>query len=331
MTVSLALRDHRRIPAETRERIKALALQMGYQPDPALSALMAYRHERRTVREYGTLAFLTNFPTADGWKTQVFITRYLDGAMQRAKELGYRIDLFWLRQPGMTPRRMAQILSARGIKGLLVAPMPAAAAVLELDWDRFCAVSLCKNLVSPYLNVVDHHHHQSMALAWREARRRGYRRVGYVIREYAENITGRMWLATFLMEQRRPERPRQEKMTEPLVTDRWRRETFQRWLKREKPDVIISPDIIVGTWLEELGRAVPGDVGFIWLEAEAGGPLTGVCQHFEHVGIAAVDLLHLDLLRSAYGIPSFRHALGIDGSWIEGETLRPAPEGAPAP
>jgi LacI family transcriptional regulator len=328
MTVSLALRDHRRIPPATRQRIKALAVEMGYQPDPALSALMAYRHERRTVREYGTLAFLTNFPSADGWKTQVYIARYYDGAMIRARELGYRIDTFWMQQPGMTPRRMAQILSARGIKGLLVAPMPAATAVLTLDWDQFCAVSLCRNLVSPYLNVVDHNHHQGMVMAWREARRRGYRRIGYAIREYAEDITGRLWLATFLMEQQRPKAARREKRVEPLVTDRWRREVFERWLKQERPDVIISPDIIISTWLEELGFNLPGDIGFIWLEAEAARPLSGVCQHFEHVGTSAVDMLHLELLRSAYGIPLFRHALGIDGSWIEGKTLRPAPEEA---
>ena len=37
-TVSLALRDHPRIPAETKQRIKDLAKKMGYAPDPILSA-----------------------------------------------------------------------------------------------------------------------------------------------------------------------------------------------------------------------------------------------------------------------------------------------------
>ena len=42
-TVSLALRNHPRLPAQTRERIQELAKKMGYVPDPFLRALVAYR------------------------------------------------------------------------------------------------------------------------------------------------------------------------------------------------------------------------------------------------------------------------------------------------
>ena len=47
--VSLALKKHPSIPAETRERIEAVAAEMGYVPDPMLSALAAYRGSRRTA------------------------------------------------------------------------------------------------------------------------------------------------------------------------------------------------------------------------------------------------------------------------------------------
>ena len=41
--VSMALKDHRSLPASTIKKVKALAKKMGYAPDPALSALAAYR------------------------------------------------------------------------------------------------------------------------------------------------------------------------------------------------------------------------------------------------------------------------------------------------
>lgn len=321
MSVSLALRDHPRLPESTRTRIKRRAELMGYQPDPALSALTTYRHERQTVRDYRTLAFLTSFPTEDGWKGQLYCRKYHEGAEARARELGYRIEPFWMRQKGMNPRRIAQILEARGIKGLLLAPVQENQATVALDWDRFCAVSLCRAIAWPDLNVVDHNHIHSMSRAWHELRRRGYRRIGYAVRELSENLTNRQWLAAHLMEQSR--RKAGQTPIPALVTDLWRREAFARWLRRRRPDVVISPDAHVFTWLVELGVDVPGEVGFVGLEAEAGGELSGICQQFTNVGTAAVDLLHLELMRSAYGIPSVRQMIGIDGTWIEGRTLRP--------
>ena len=43
VTVSLALRNHPRISEATRERVQKKAEQMGYHPDPMLSALSHYR------------------------------------------------------------------------------------------------------------------------------------------------------------------------------------------------------------------------------------------------------------------------------------------------
>lgn len=325
MTVSLVLREQGRVSEAMRQKVKQTADQLGYRPDPALSALMTYRHERQTVRDYQTLAFVSNFSTQYGWKEEIYTRLYFEGAVNRAGKLGYRVEPFWMRQPRMTPERATQILESRGIKGLLVAPVPAAVARLELDWEKFCAVSLCRNLASPDINVVDHNHYQSMTLAWRELRQRGYRRVGYAIKEYSEEIAGRLWLGTMLIEQQRD--LAQQKGIPPLVAPVWNRKVFAAWLARYRPDVVISPDIAAYRWLQELGWKIPDDIGFLWLEAVPEEGITGVCQHFENVGIASVDLVHLELIRSAYGIPSVRQTIGIDGNWYEGRTLRPSASG----
>jgi LacI family transcriptional regulator len=273
------------------------------------------------VRDYQTLAFVTNFSTNLGWKQEVYTRLYYEGAVDRAEKLGYHVEPFWMSQPRMTPERATQILESRGIKGLLVAPVLVPVARLALDWDRFCAVSLCRNLASPDINVVDHNHYQSMVLTWRELRRRGYQRVGYAIKEYSEEIAGRLWVGTLLMEQQRGHAG--EKAIPPLVAGEWNRKTFAAWLTRHRPDVVVSPDLAVHRWLAEMGWKMPQDIGFVWLEAVPEQGITGVCQHFEKVGIASVDLLHLELIRSAYGIPPVRQTIGIDGNWFEGQTLRP--------
>ena len=41
-TVSLALRNSPRLPIATRDRIRKLADELGYAPDPMLQALVAY-------------------------------------------------------------------------------------------------------------------------------------------------------------------------------------------------------------------------------------------------------------------------------------------------
>jgi hypothetical protein len=57
-------------------------------------------------------------------RSQAVIEFEIDGTVRTANEnflqaLGYRLEPFWLREPGMTPRRMRGILDARGIEGLL--------------------------------------------------------------------------------------------------------------------------------------------------------------------------------------------------------------------
>src|SRR4051812_45510213 len=86
-TVSLALRDHPRIPAETRERLRQLARELGYVADPLLASLSSYRSARRRVPFRSSLAWITNYPTANGWKQVELFHQYFLGAAERARSL----------------------------------------------------------------------------------------------------------------------------------------------------------------------------------------------------------------------------------------------------
>jgi len=53
ITVSMALRDHHRISVERRQQIKRVAREMGFVPDPLLSALSAHRRQRMSAKDHG--------------------------------------------------------------------------------------------------------------------------------------------------------------------------------------------------------------------------------------------------------------------------------------
>src|SRR5687768_6944820 len=86
MTVSLALRDNPRISAETRERIKRLAAELGYHPDPELARLMNHLRSSRTARGRIGVALIDFYPTAD-FAENIYNAKIRAGAEERAREL----------------------------------------------------------------------------------------------------------------------------------------------------------------------------------------------------------------------------------------------------
>ncbi|MEJ0001562.1 MAG: hypothetical protein WDO13_21965 [Verrucomicrobiota bacterium] len=102
-----------RVCAGTLAKIRALAAEMGYMPDPMLSALNAYRHASRPSQFHGTVAWVTNFTTRDGWRERWGLNRtpcyelYFQGAAQQLERHGYKLEEYWLQEPGLTARRSA--------------------------------------------------------------------------------------------------------------------------------------------------------------------------------------------------------------------------------
>ena len=148
-TVSLALRDNHRISAEVRAKIQRIADELGYRSNPLVTALMRSRRTRRAPRHV-VLAYVTDYPTRYGWRPPHHDRPdYFPGAAARASELGYKLEHFWLGEPGMTPARFAQILASRGINGLLIGRLPPGKDEIQLPWEQCSAVALGLTLTKP--------------------------------------------------------------------------------------------------------------------------------------------------------------------------------------
>jgi len=183
-TVSMSLANHPRIPRVTRERIQAIAREVGYHPNPYVSTLMRICRQGRPLESKPALAIVCAQRTTDGWRNHPALTiRHMrEGAFERAVLRGYRPEEFWLHRDGMSHARFSEMLHARGIQGLLISPLAEGDPPLALHWDYFSTVSLSVPLPALTVTTVCNDHYFSSLQSVRECHRRGYRRVGLLLR-----------------------------------------------------------------------------------------------------------------------------------------------------
>lgn len=319
-TVSLALRNHPRIPERTRNRIKKISKHLGYQPDPALSALVAYRQSKNTAFNASTIAYLTGEKERNSWKKFPSVVELVDGAQDRAKEFGYRLEEFWIHEPNMTRRRWNQLFLARGIRALLIAPWFSGKENLQLDWGKFYCAKIGYSTFHPDVHTVENNQYQCMRLAMQKVLKKGYKKIGFVHKIEDEERLRQFYKAAYLIEQ---EELAVENRLPPCILSTWRRDEFARWYERYQPDAVISPDSDVYQWMRALKLAIPQDVAFISLDCSGNNCFySGIHQPHYQVGEAAVDLIVGLIHRNEYGIPSHSQQIQIRGRWVDGKTSR---------
>ena len=330
MAVSLALRGSKKISSQVRDRILKQAKKLNWYPDPALSALMSYRYRRANTQHPPTIAWLSNWSTRDGWRdNHPVYAAYFNGAASRAASLGYKLEEFWLGETGMTPARMSRILYTRNISGLLLPPQPRAHSHLRLDWDKLVAVSFGYTLTKPYLHLATNHHYRSSILALRKLRSLGYRRVGILLNQRYDIRVGYSWMAGCLIEQRRYA---PAEIIPVASLKQLTRDDLDAFLKEHRPDAILTNFWDVGDWLLELKVRVPMDMGLAYLSvSDRTSIYSGINENSYAIGEAALDLLATMIQRNEFGVPAIPRHILIEGSWVEGKTVRRVNEPAPVP
>jgi DNA-binding LacI/PurR family transcriptional regulator len=315
MTVSLALRDSPKVSSSVRRQIMKTAKQLGWKPDPALSALVSYRHHSAEKKNISTVAWLTNGGAQKGPTYQA----YRQGASARAEALGYKLEEFRVNELGMSSKRLDQILYSRGIQGLVLAAQEQQPA-LNLSWDKFAAVTCGFASTDPCLHVATSHHFHSAILALRNLRALGYHRVGVLLEQRNDSGTDRGLMEGCLMEQRRYS-PGQ--MLPVVSLPRLTAVSLDDYLAANKPDVVLTNFDNATECLKELGIAVPRELGLAHLSIPmAGGRLAGINENAFAVGEAAIELVATMIQRNEFGIPESPRCVMIAGSWVQGRSVR---------
>ncbi|HEY9248022.1 MAG TPA: LacI family DNA-binding transcriptional regulator [Rariglobus sp.] len=325
-TVSLALRNHPSLPADTRARIQKMAAAHGYKQDPVVSSLMAQLRTSRAQRSVERIAYFTTWDTRDGWRKPGNENNYFLGTCERASKLGYEIEHIWAREPGVTTARLSKILYTRSIRGIVLGPFANPRSHITMDWKHFATAAISHTLVRPLVHRASHGHYNGMFLALRHLRHHGYRRIGFATRLEQSERVGSSWLAALLVYQQSiPEAQRIPPLLSPVPTNAGMDVgAFKRWYHVHKPDAVVSNLSNLIDILHGMGLHVPEDVGYASLDLTSkDDPWSGIDQQAMEVGAAAFDLVVTQLQNNEFGLPKYPKTVSLDGLWREGNTLLP--------
>lgn len=321
-TVSEALRDSPRVNVATRERVRRMAAKLGYQANPLLGAALSAVRRARHHDYRGTLALIDADEEKNRSHYVVFHREIAAGAEARAQELGFRTELFWLgtHEPALSPKRLADVLVARGIPGVVLLPFNTAQDLSAFDFSRFAAVQMDHCLIQPRLHTVLPDHYVSMIHALERLTQRGYQRIGLCMAERKDARIKSKWSAAFHAFYRGYARDSGiPALIEPQVT----RESFLSWFQHYRPDAIVGHVQTMVDWLAEIGVRVPRDTGFFNLNlTERTGPCAGLDLEPRRLGATAVEAVVAMLHRQERGVPAYPQTITLEATWVDGPTLR---------
>jgi LacI family transcriptional regulator len=322
-TVSRALSGHPNVSAKVRAKVRQFAEREGYQRNQLISGVMAQVRNARTQHFVGNLA-VVHVPAPEQPELRPMQQRMIAGAQARAQELGFKIGTFTLGPGAKAPATLARVLRARGVMGVVflhsnsngkVAAFPAHDfAIVQIDYD------------SPELrhHTVSLDHHFTLIGALSRLRAGGYRRIGLFLERHKDDRLLHKWSAAF--------RSFQENQggigsIPPLQVTAVTAAEFNPWRKAHKPDLVIGHVDRAVAWLGEAGLRVPEAAGFFNLNwDERTRPCAGLDLRPELHGSVAVETLAAQIQRSERGWPADPRTVMFSGQWVDGPTLRPAPE-----
>jgi LacI family transcriptional regulator len=225
------------------------------------------------------------------------------------------MEAFCLFAPGMSSARLSQILTARGIAGIIVGPSQISHSHLPKAFHPFPCVTLGYSLLRPQLHRVTHNHVAGVELACRELRRHGRRRIGLLLTDMMDRQVNKLWTAGYLaFHQGLPAAQRIPPLYLPDYSfpDR----PIRGWIERHKPDAIVTMHLELWQWWKEKMAASGRDLLITSLDLSPlweGCP--GISQKPRTLGAAAMDMLTGQLNRNERGLPAEPLTVMIEGEW----------------
>lgn len=322
-TAGCALRNLPGVGEETRLRILEVARRLNYFPDARLASTMA-EIRRSTVKDLLPIVWFNACHQKDAWHKYLFLTPYLEGARERLRELGYRIEEIWLKEPGNTMKRISRIIESQGIEGVIVTNP---AKHIRLNWERLAGVAIGGATLAPALHRVDMDSNYNLGLALKSLKRLGYRRIGVCLTEEADRLSRHAIRATTLyFNSTIPASDRVPPLFTPYVVnpDLDLRLVVQ-WLKKERPDVMVGHSSLQTIWAERAGLRVPEDIGVAHLAIEDDVlDWAGIYGNKREIGRIAASKLISMIQQRQFGAPKIASSDLVPGVWRPGRTVRGA-------
>ncbi len=326
-TVSLALRKDPQIPVKTRARIAGIARRLGYRRNPVVGELMARLHSGGVRRFQSTLALINAHPDEDAFSRHPTIPVYVKGCQRRAVELGYKLDVFWMHRPGISAARWIQIFKARGIPGGMIVGLMRENRIQSGFLpviEAFPFVVTGVRTRDPALSFACADHYMVALRAFEKVRALGFNRPGLVLDGEIDALVDHRFSAGYRTGQEMLPPGRRLRPFFDIQGARRDRGVFEAWLTSQKPDVIFTLYNEVKDWVGQRAVGKPPEIALVQYEWREQNPeWSGMNQHNDLAGQAAVDMLVGMLHRGERGPPPFPLATLVGPTWTDG-MLRPA-------
>jgi LacI family transcriptional regulator len=317
-TVTMALRHDPSIPKVRRDEVLRKAAEMGYQPDPMLSALSQYRKRKSPQSKHAVIAWLNVWPEPEKLRAWREFDHYWQGAAACAEDYGYRLEEFVVGGK-MTLPRLEKILLTRNIQGILVAPHRS----FPVNWDafdleRFSVIGFGGRVDDVHFHLVGSAHAINGITAFTRMRQLGYRRIAFVGGRQQAILFG----AGFQWAQK--DVPAKEQVP-PFFIERPGIEAhqtkFTAWLKKNRPEAILTEVGCLERMIAVAGYRVPDDIGLATTTVLDTPIDAGIDQNSREVGrtamLAAISLIN----DNDRGIPQVCRDILVEGRWVDGKTL----------
>jgi LacI family transcriptional regulator len=318
-TVSLALRNHPSIPAKTREFIKEKARELGYVPDPMLSALVEYRRLTRASKAPPTIAYITDLKDEKDMEQIQPRLLFFRGARQRAKELGYNLEVFYYGSGKYNSKSLDRILQTRSINGLIIGAFVYSKTDLCLSWDTYSAIKIEMLPVNLRFDVVENNQMQATRLAMEKAFEKGFHRVGMLTGKHDEIHTRNLFSAGYLVGQNLfdPIDRIPPMIIDGINLDRELADIID-WLRRNEVETLITNWNELVPYMPAINRALGRDIVFLSLDVDHfDNRAMGILQNHELVGRYAVDRVTGQMLNNECGMVDSQTIHLVDSRWHE--------------
>ena len=304
-----------------------MAKKMGYQPDPFLAGLAAYRRNIEPSKFHGVIGWINHWVQPEGLHRLKEFEGYWLGAKEAAKQFGYVVEeIHW---PADCPaKRFERILLARGILGVLIPPHRESPDWGDFDWSKFSLVRFGMSVHNPDSNVVTSDQFRATVMAVTNIHRLGYRKIGFVLnRELDENIGGNYTGGFFAAQKLFGIKAANSLL---IVDVNIFQEQLARaekdlaaWLKKVQPDAVLTVLPEVPGLIRKLGYRIPQDIAVAGTSV-ADIPLdTGVNQRAREIGRIAVEMLVKQININERGEPSAPCRMLVESTWQDGKSLPP--------
>jgi DNA-binding LacI/PurR family transcriptional regulator len=321
VTVSKALRNQSGSSAELKARIQQKATEMGYAPDPMLSALSHYRKTSKEKPVQAALAWINTWSNPAELRKHREFDLYWEGANTSAKRFGYHLEAFNLAE--IPIRRLETILKSRNIQGILL-PSVGPRFVKELeqfDWSCFAAVRFGLTAPFPPTHFVTSAQMVNTMHSFEQVYQLGYKRIGFVCEYWEKRFfgVGYTWAQKKL--------PKEQQLPPLLLDANDNMEHKQReldiWIRQNKPDAILSDKSEIPQMLQNLGYRIPEDIGLATTSIHDTSIDAGIDQRPEEIGRAAIRILTALIAERSFGLPDCLNETLVEGKWIDGSMLPP--------